>query len=491
MDSFISIDLGTAAVAFDQPAAGVAAESASSAPASPCGTHVPSDAAVEAFQAAMAKPIADNAAVEAAFDSAVKAFSAAVAAVEKTVSPVAADAAGPEVLEVSNGVVSAERYVPEGVASVVRDVPEGAVSVVRDAHIPPQLSAPVAQPAPEGAVSVVRDVPEGVVSAGREAPVAPQPSAPVAQPAPEGAVSVVQEAPVAPQPSAPVAQPVSEGVVSVVREAPAAPQPSAPVAQPAPEGVVSVVRDAPVVSQPSAPVAQPAPGGAVSVVRDVPAAPQPSAPVAQPVSEDAVSVVRDAPEGVVSVVRDAPITPQQVEVSPRRVEDNVPYQAVAASDADEAPEARAENIIAAGVVPQQQVAAAVGAHVADPSGVQAVDAVSARTVEVAERVTKAMSASEVLIQAAEAVADTILVSPGLLRGEGEIRVQLRPDVLDGTEIRIGVSGRQLDVAFMPSTADMSALIEQCRPQLEQHLAARIHRFSVSVSVSMKARGGDD
>ncbi len=116
---------------------------------------------------------------------------------------------------------------------------------------------------------------------------------------------------------------------------------------------------------------------------------------------------------------------------------------------------------------------------------------SARTVEVAERVTKAMSASEVLIQAAEAVADTILVSPGLLRGEGEIRVQLRPDVLDGTEIRIGVSGRQLDVAFMPSTADMSALIEQCRPQLEQHLAARIHRFSVSVSVSKKARGGDD
>ncbi len=416
MDSFISIDLGTAAVAFDQPAAGVAAESASPAPALPCGTHVPSDAAVEAFQAAMAKPIADNAAVEAAFDSAVKAFSAAVAAVEKTVSPVAADAAGPEVLEVSNGVVSAERYVPEGVASVVRDVPEGAVSVVRDTPIPPQLSAPVAQPAPEGAVSVVRDVPEGVVSAGREAPVAPQPSAPVAQPAPEVAAPVVLESPVAPQPSAPVAQPVPEGT------APA---------------------------------------------------------------------VRDVPEGVVSVVRDAPITPQHAEVSTRRVEDNVPYQAVAVSDADEAPEARAENIVAAGVVPQQQVAAPVGAHVADPAGVQAVDAVSARTVEVAERVTKAMSASEVLIQAAEAVADTILVSPGLLRGEGEIRVQLRPDVLDGTEIRIGVSGRQLDVAFMPSTADMSALIEQCRPQLEQHLAARIHRFSVSVSVSKKARGGDD
>ena len=160
---------------------------------------------------------------------------------------------------------------------------------------------------------------------------------------------------------------------------------------------------------------------------------------------------------------------------------------------DETPEAKAENMIAAGFTPGVQAAAESMQKVADPSGVQAVEAVRARTVEVAERVAKTMTASEVLVQAAEAVADTILVSPGLLRGEGEIRVQLKPDVLDGTEIRIGVAGRNLDVAFMPRTADMSALIEQCRPQLEQHLAARIHRFTVNVSVGAgrKARSDEE
>ena len=166
-----------------------------------------------------------------------------------------------------------------------------------------------------------------------------------------------------------------------------------------------------------------------------------------------------------------------------------PQAAADVQDAEDVPEARADNIVAAGVAPRVQDTASVAQI--DPSGVQSVEAVSARTIEVADRVTKAMSASEVLIQAAEAVADAILVSPGLLRGEGEIRVQLKPDVLDGTEIRIGVTGRQMDVAFMPSNADMSALIEQCRPQLEQHLAARIHRFAVNVSVDRKSRTRDE
>lgn len=177
------------------------------------------------------------------------------------------------------------------------------------------------------------------------------------------------------------------------------------------------------------------------------------------------------------------------EAQPARAEPGRPQPVVNAQEVEDEPEARAENIVAAGIAPRVQEAPS--AVQMDPPGVQSVEAVSARTIEVADRVTKAMSASEVLIQAAEAVADAILVSPGLLRGEGEIRVQLKPDVLDGTEIRIGVTGRQMDVSFMPTNADMSALIEQCRPQLEQHLAARIHRFAVNVSVDRKSRIRDE
>ena len=664
MDSFISIDFGTAAVAFESPAVGVASEAATAAPVLSRGTQAPSEAAVEAFQTAMAKPIADNAAVEVAFDSAVKAFNAAVAAVEKTVTPVVAD------------VDSAVRDVQVAVDSVGRDdlippqqtvvpppaymtsrrvevnAPYQAVDLVgRDDLIPPQQTvvppsadmssrrveanapyqavvvpqAPVAvdsvvPQAPVAVDSVVPQAPVAVDSVGRDDLIPPQQTA---VPPPVDTTSlrvevnapaqtvVVTQAPVAVDPVVPQAPLAIDQVVpqtpvavdSVVPQAPVAvysvgrddlippqqtaiPPPTdmtsrrvednaptqAVVVPQTTVGVDTVVPQTPVAVDtvaPQTPVAVDsvgrnnlippqqavvppsvdttsrrvevnAPYQTVALVgRDDLIPPQqtavpppadmtsrrvevnapyqavvaPQAPVAvdqvvpqasvavdpvvpqAPVAVD--SVVPQPPVAVDSVERDDLIPPQQAAVPPpadmtsRRVADNGPVQAVAVSDVDEVSEARAENIIAAGVVPQQQIAAAVDSHVADPAGVQAVDAVSARTVEVAERVSKAMTASEVLIQAAEAVADTILVSPGLLRGEGEIRVQLRPDVLDGTEIRIGVAGRQLDVSFMPSNADMSALIEQCRPQLEQHLAARIHRFSVSVSVAKKSRSGDD
>ena len=93
--------------------------------------------------------------------------------------------------------------------------------------------------------------------------------------------------------------------------------------------------------------------------------------------------------------------------------------------------------------------------------------------------------SAVLVQAAEAVADTLLVSPGLLRGQGEIVVQLRPDVLDGTEVRIAVTGRQLDVQFCPTSVDMAVMLENGRAQIASHLSAKIASFNVTVDVRKK------
>lgn len=116
--------------------------------------------------------------------------------------------------------------------------------------------------------------------------------------------------------------------------------------------------------------------------------------------------------------------------------------------------------------------------------VTAVEAVVAAFTPSAAR---AVEPAQVLVEAARAVADTLLVTPGLLRGEGEIRIQLRPDVLDGTEIRIAVAGRQLTVAFTPPTPDLVALIEQSRPQLTAHLAERIHSFQIAVDVRRRVR----
>ena len=131
------------------------------------------------------------------------------------------------------------------------------------------------------------------------------------------------------------------------------------------------------------------------------------------------------------------------------------------------------------IMPQPQVDVSVR-PVAAPA---AIDGVSAAVA--AQRT--APTPSEVLVAAAEAVADTIMVTPGLLTGEGQIRVQLRPDVLDGTEIQINVTGRAIAVDFLPQTADMATLIQRCLPQLEQHLASRIHSFKIVATVGATRR----
>ena len=132
------------------------------------------------------------------------------------------------------------------------------------------------------------------------------------------------------------------------------------------------------------------------------------------------------------------------------------------------------------VVPE--VSAPAAAPTAAP--VTAVEAVVAAFTPSAARAVEPVQA---LVEAARAVSDTLLVTPGLLRGEGEIRIQLRPDVLDGTEIHIVVAGRQLTVAFTPPTPDLVALIEQSRPQLTAHLAERIHSFQIAVDVRRRVR----
>ena len=132
------------------------------------------------------------------------------------------------------------------------------------------------------------------------------------------------------------------------------------------------------------------------------------------------------------------------------------------------------------VVPEASAPAAASA----PPTVTAVEAVVAAFTPSAAR---AVEPAHVLVEAARAVADTLLVTPGLLRGEGEVRIQLRPDVLDGTEIRIAVAGRQLTVAFTPPTPELAALIEQNRSQLTAHLADRIHSFQIAVDVRRRAR----
>ena len=146
----------------------------------------------------------------------------------------------------------------------------------------------------------------------------------------------------------------------------------------------------------------------------------------------------------------------------------------------------AEALVAAGVAPKiaPQPGIAIAPESPTASSITPAEVVRAQAA-VSAVAPVAPTSSAVLVEAAQAVADTLLVSPGLLRGQGEIVVQLRPDVLEGTEVRIAVTGRQLDVQFRPTTVDMSVLLENGRTQIASHLSAKIATFNVTVDVRKK------
>ena len=71
----------------------------------------------------------------------------------------------------------------------------------------------------------------------------------------------------------------------------------------------------------------------------------------------------------------------------------------------------------------------------------------------------------------------------VLRGASEVQVQLRPDVLEGTVIRIATTvPGTLTVQFTPVTENMAALLEKCAPQLVTYLSERIHNVQIAVNV---------
>ena len=88
-----------------------------------------------------------------------------------------------------------------------------------------------------------------------------------------------------------------------------------------------------------------------------------------------------------------------------------------------------------------------------------------------------------LVEAASQVADTILVTPSLVHGEGEITIQLKPTVLDGSEIRLEAKGSSITVAVTPATQSVAQVIAQSQAQFEQTLVERLPSFQIAVTMA--------
>lgn len=90
--------------------------------------------------------------------------------------------------------------------------------------------------------------------------------------------------------------------------------------------------------------------------------------------------------------------------------------------------------------------------------------------------------SQMLVAAVDEVCEAIQVSPGVQPGQGEVRIQLKADVLSGTEVFLEAKGTTITVAFNPATADVAEILSRNITQFEQHLAGRVHNYQISAKV---------
>ena len=291
-------------------------------------------------------------------------------------------------------------------------------------------------------------------------PVVPDAPVPVAQPRP-----VAQPAAVAAEAPAPVVVVASPAAPSVpAAPSPVVPDAPVPVAQPRPVAQpAAVAAEAPapvVVAFPAAPSVQASPS---PITPDAPVPAAQPIPVAQPAvvaAESSVPVAADSSAAPLvqsprpSVASDAPALRPSIEKGPKRPE-----------------EMDAPQIIITPVVTEAVATQAMPA-VAD------VSAPSVRTELLVETVN----------QIVEAVSEQILVTPSLTHGEGEVRILLKPTVLDGSAITLSAKEGTLTVAVAPATQEAEQTALAALPRLEAALAVHAPTFR-HVAVTLIARKG--
>lgn len=317
--------------------------------------------------------------------------------------------------------------------------------------------APVAQTTETSAVvaekTAVRpkETPVGVV----DKPVVTPTEAPVAPEKPM-VVPVAVEKPVAEVPVAPVK--TIEVPVTIERSAI---QPTEVPVKPVGTTVKPV--EAPVVA--ATPVVKPM---EAPVVKE-----QPVVATEKPVAEVPVAPVK--PETV--VVPEAPVAP--VKNASDLAASVKPVKKPSVPDKQEAPAPAAQAAVPAAIdTPVPQTVAPQVAPVAQPEVLRA-EAASARTATIVETVNAVV----------EEVAAQISVTPTLAQGEGEIRIVLKPTVLDGSEIRLSAKEGTLTVAIAPATPESAQTVAVALPRLETALAEHAPAFNqVAVVVAAAKKG---
>ena len=335
--------------------------------------------------------------------------------------------------------VATEPSSSQGVPVQAAHVPMPADTSGRSVPTAPAQTSP-AMPAPQATVPVA--------------------DAPAQEPVPLAAAASVQPASIPPaeQPVGQDAVPVQAARTPIHADAPAQPSPAMPTPQ---VPVAAATAQEPVPLTIAAPV-QPA-----SIPADAPA--RPAMAVTSPSPASPASTVLPAtdtmaqPAGQITGDKQPIVDSQIPKISPT----------VKKTDAD-------DYVGDVQVTGSPQLQAAPVSVPFAPTDAAPIAGIAPVAIEIDPAA--ATARTHELVEAASQVADTILVTPSLIHGEGEITIQLKPTILDGSEIRLEAKGSSITVAITPATPSAAQAIASAKVQFEQTLAERIPSFQIAVSV---------
>ena len=177
------------------------------------------------------------------------------------------------------------------------------------------------------------------------------------------------------------------------------------------------------------------------------------------------------PTKAMEVPTAATVTPPKTFVAQTVVDKTAPVADSPAAVDEESTEV-VVSALPSEVLPPQTTATGAATPVVAP---EAIAAAAARA---------ATARSQEIVSAVETVAATVAVTPGLVQGDGEVRIVLKSNVLDGSEVKIEARGQTLQVSLTPATNDVAQVVERSLPQFQQQLAERIsafHRVSVVIT----------
>jgi flagellar hook-length control protein FliK len=224
-----------------------------------------------------------------------------------------------------------------------------------------------------------------------------------------------------------------------------------------------------------------------------------------PIAASSIPIMPDVPAMRPDAMVEASVTVEKPFVAPSenaKVQVIVPTPAEPGVIREKMPVVSAERPVAAKVSQQtvatvdkpEEKAVAAAAHVVVAPA--AVEASAPQALQAAPEVAAASAASartEVIVetvnQIVEAVVGQILVTPGITHGECEIKILLKPTVLDGSEITMSAKDGTLTVSITPATQEASAAAAGALPRLEIALAEHAPAFH-HVSVALQSKKGN-